>query len=104
MGHLQYMSPKQRHKFLAEKHEAGLRARRGKGVSYLSDLEFKKLELKGYRCYVFEYGKMETRFLHVAKGQVKEMRKNGCYARVVANPCYNIKGCKTYSVLWRRRK
>jgi len=46
MGHLQYMSPKQRHKFLAEKHEAGLRARRGKGVSYLSDLEFKKLELK----------------------------------------------------------
>ena len=103
MGHIQKMTDHQRFEFLSQKYKATKEARRGVNGTYLNEKSFNDLMEKGYRYYVFENGKIEVPFRHVAQEQVEEMRNNGCFARVIVNPCHNIKGAQTYSVLWKRK-
>lgn len=104
MGHIQKMTRDQRIHFLSVKYEAAKEARRGKGISYLNDEGLSDLVKKGYQLHVFTSGRTSTNFLLVAQESVADLRGRGNYARIVVNPCHNIKGAQTYSVYYRSKK
>ena len=99
------MSDKQRSNFKSMQYERMKEERRGNSFSYLSDGALQKLFDKGYDYHKFDNDKSEIGSTEIAKEVVEELR-NGKkhYARIVVNPCYNIKGAQTYSILKKRRK
>lgn len=97
------MTPQERIEFLAESYERRKQARRGTNVSYLSDEQIEDLLNKGYRLYVFDTDKYDTTY-HLAQQTKDTLRELGCFARVVVNPSYKIKGTQTYSVYYKPKK
>lgn len=97
------MTDKQRIRFLSEKYERAKEERRGVCGSYLNEKSFNELIRKGYRHHVFSNGKVDTLFRHEAQDEVNNLRDSGHYARVIVNPCHNIKGGQTYSIMYRNR-
>jgi len=106
MNHRQQMSDKQRHEWDVKQYKAQLAARRGHNHSYLDDEAIKKLEAKGYNRYTFkaEYNGYKTNFEHEAIKVRDGLRAAGCFARIVVNPSYVIRGAQTYSVYWKQKK
>lgn len=112
MGHLQDMTPEQRLEFQSMQYEAMKKARRGNSFYYLNDEARQKLIDKGYEYYDFptakyrskKYGNFETISIQHAKDGVELLRSGKKhFARIVVNPCHNIKGSQTYSILFKKR-
>jgi len=105
MGHLQDMTDKQRLKFQSMQYEAAKEARRGNSFAYLSDGQLQLLFDKGYDYHKFDNDKTEIRSSDICKDIVNSLRKNKAhFARIVVNPCYNIRGFQSYSILKKKRK
>ena len=85
------------------KHARMLEERRGVCANYLGDKARQSLVDKGYSEHVFENKKRETFSVLHAKDVVENLRKKGHFARIVVNPCYNIRGGQAYAV-WFKEK
>ena len=98
------MTERQRMQFLTQAYQARKESRRGKCADYLSDEKREELKAKGYIEHQFECGKFETSSILYAKEVVLKLRNDNNFARVAVNPCYNIKGGQSYSILFRPKK